>query len=63
VDAELNVIFEQEGLERSQQNIFQQCRRAAKRVYERLNDMEKATIDATAKAQVASGNPVWLREM
>jgi hypothetical protein len=63
VDTELNVIFEQEGLERSQQNVFQQRRRAAKRVYERLNDTEKATIDATAKAQAASGNPVWLREM
>ena len=63
VEAEVKVILEQEGKEVTQQNMFQQRRRAAKRVYERLSDSQKEAIDATAKAQAASGNPTWLREM
>ena len=56
VDAELNAILDEEGLEYTEQNVFQQRRRAAKRVYEQMNDNEKHEIDALVDEHAASGN-------
>ena len=56
------VILEEEELEETQQHVFQQRRRAAKRIYERMDDNGKQEIDAMVDAQAASGNPVAVRQ-
>ena len=62
VDAEVGVILEQEGLEETHQNMFQQRRRAAKRVYERMDDNQKQEIDGMVDIQAACGNSVAVRQ-
>jgi hypothetical protein len=61
VDAEVKRILEKEDLEETQQNLFQQRRRGAKRVYESMTDKEKQEIDAMVEAHAALGNSMPVR--
>jgi hypothetical protein len=61
VDAEVKEILVEQGLDNTQQHSFEQRRRAAKRVYERLADSEKQHIVAMIKAQSALGNTIEVR--
>jgi hypothetical protein len=61
VDAEVKSILEKEDLEETQQNLFQQRRRGAKRVYESMTDKEKQEIDAMVEAHAALGNSMPVR--
>lgn len=63
VDAEVKIILAEEEMEETPQNIFQQRRRAAKRIYERLDDSQKQAIDAKAEAHAALGYSEGIREV
>ena len=62
VDAEVKIILAEEELEETPRHVFEQRRRAAKRVYERMDTNEKEEIDAMVDAQAASGNSVEVRQ-
>jgi hypothetical protein len=61
VDAEVKRILEEEELEETQQNLFQQRRRGAKRAYERMTNNEKQEIDAMVETHAALGNSIPVR--
>jgi hypothetical protein len=61
VERETKAILEERKLEATHEHAFQQSRRAAKRVYERLDDTEKQELAAMVEAQAACGNTPELK--
>jgi hypothetical protein len=52
----------EEGLQETQEHMFQQRKKAAKRIYEKMDDKEKQEIRAMVEVQAESGNAREIRE-
>jgi hypothetical protein len=62
LEPEITMILAEEGLQKTQEHVFQQRRKAARRIYEKMDDKEKQEIRAMVEAQAESGNAPEIRE-
>jgi catalase len=62
VEAEINMILVEEELERTPDHVFQQRKKAARRIYERMDNEEKQDLRKMVAAQAESGNTREIRE-
>jgi hypothetical protein len=53
----------EEELDRTPEHVFQQRKKAARRIYERMDDEEKQELRKMVEAQAESGNTKEIREM
>jgi hypothetical protein len=52
----------EEGLQETQEHMFQQRKKAAKWIYEKMDDKEKQEIRTMVEVQAESGNAREIRE-